>query len=337
MKVVVKKAARRGGGKGGVEVTLATLDLDKDKATLGTLKQTFAKTTKNKYAVTRQEWRILPEQQQEDGGKKKGGKGVLKLKGDEALLVELLADLGVQVKGNQDVCLYFKDLGPQIEYSTVFFWEYFGPLVIYPLFFLYPKYFYADGGEKGENQDQHALAQKVACAYWVFHYAKRIFETFFVHTFSHATMPIRNLVKNCSYYWGFSALVSYFINHPKYTAVSESVVYPAFACAMACQLANFYCHVLLTRLRANGEKGYKIPRGVLFEYITCPNYTAEILGWFFFNVGTRSLMGYLFMCAGAYQMLLWALAKHKRLKKLFDGKEGRMKYPKRYVMLPPLV
>jgi very-long-chain enoyl-CoA reductase len=30
----------------------------------------------------------------------------------------------------------------QIGYSTVFFFEYFGPMVIYPLFFLFPAVFY---------------------------------------------------------------------------------------------------------------------------------------------------------------------------------------------------
>lgn len=31
---------------------------------------------------------------------------------------------------------------PQIGYRTVFFWEYFGPLAVYPLFFLLPQLFY---------------------------------------------------------------------------------------------------------------------------------------------------------------------------------------------------
>ena len=42
---------------------------------------------------------------------------------------------------------------------------------------------------------------------WTLHYAKRLFETFFVHKFSHGTMPLTNLFKNCTYYWGFALFV----------------------------------------------------------------------------------------------------------------------------------
>ena len=59
--------------------------------------------------------------------------------------------------------------------------------------------------------------RRVACACWTIHYAKRLLETLFVHRFSHATMPLTNLFKNCSYYWGFTVFVGYHVNHPLFT------------------------------------------------------------------------------------------------------------------------
>lgn len=61
------------------------------------------------------------------------------------------------------------------------------------------------------------LPTRVAAACWTLHYVKRLYETVFVHRFSHSTMPIMNLFKNCSYYWGFAFYIGYFVNHPLYT------------------------------------------------------------------------------------------------------------------------
>ena len=51
-------------------------------------------------------------------------------------------------------------------------------------------------------------------------------------------MPIRNLFKNCSYYWGFAAYVSYFVNHPLYTEPPPQVAVVLFLLAMAFQSCN---------------------------------------------------------------------------------------------------
>jgi very-long-chain enoyl-CoA reductase len=51
-------------------------------------------------------------------------------------------------------------------------------------------------------------------------------------------MPIFNLFKNCGYYWGFAAYVAYFVNHPSYTAPSETLSIACFALAVVAQLSN---------------------------------------------------------------------------------------------------
>eukprot|EP01024_Parvocaulis_polyphysoides_P033606 TRINITY_DN29859_c0_g1_i4.p3 TRINITY_DN29859_c0_g1~~TRINITY_DN29859_c0_g1_i4.p3 ORF type:complete len:117 (+),score=2.82 TRINITY_DN29859_c0_g1_i4:87-437(+) len=105
--------------------------------------------------------------------------------------------------------------------------------------------------------------------------------------------------------------------------------------ALVCQLSNFYCHVILKGLRGDGSKGYKIPRGFLFDYVTCANYTVEIYGWILFGIATQTLAVFIFVFCGTYIMTQWATAKHKRLKTLFDGKDGKEKYPRRWIILPP--
>jgi len=232
--------------------------------------------------------------------------------------------------------LHFKDLGQQVGYVTVFFWEYFGPMVVYPLVYYLPKLLYPESMLQNGECPRHPV-QAIATAYWSFHFAKRILETFFVHKFSHGTMPIFNLLRNCSYYWAFAAFVSYFVNHPLYTPPPFERSKWALAGAMLMQAGNLYSHVILANLRPKGSKEYRVPRGFLFNYVTCANYTFEILGWLLFNVATQSIPGILFMFAGGYQMTLWAIAKHKRLKRTFDGKEGREKYPRRFIILPPLI
>jgi len=293
--------------------TLAEIQLDSSDTVTALKKKFHAKQAK--YYPARQRLTLPAKEGQKSGEVLKDG--------------AKLSDYGLT---NGSV-VQFKDLGTQIGYSTVFFFEYLGPMLIYPLFFFFPSVFY---GQDVPVSDR-ALVQKIAVVYWMGHYAKRIAETFLVHTFGHDTMPIRNLFKNCSYYYGFAAYVAYFVNHPKYTAPPEWLSVVCFALAVVAQFSNLRCHIILANLRKPGEKAYKIPSGFLFNYITCANYTAEIWGWILFTIGTRTLAAGLFTAAGAFQMAEWARGKHKRLVKLFDGKEGREKYPKRWVMFPPLL
>ncbi|XP_054010668.1 very-long-chain enoyl-CoA reductase [Hylaeus anthracinus] len=219
--------------------------------------------------------------------------------------------------------LYFKDLGPQISWKTVFLVEYAGPLVLYLWIYQRPWIFYGNVETSKIESVVH-----VAAICWSVHYAKRLLETLFVHRFSHATMPLRNLFKNCSYYWLFAMYVAYHINHPLYTAPSKLNFSIGLTMFTLCELGNLSIHLALRSLRPAGTTVRKIPVATnnpftaLFNFVSCPNYTYEIGSWIGFSIMTLCLPAAVFTLAGAYQMTLWALGKHKAYKKEFS------QYPK---------
>ena len=135
-------------------------------------------------------------------------------------------------------------------------------MVAYALVYFFPGAVYpwaASAGKWGSHSTTPAKhpVQAMALAYWTFHYAKRLAETFFVHKFSHGTMPLTNLFKNCAYYWGFAAYVSYFVNHPAYTPPPTALAAGLLAAALLCQAANARAHVILAGLRpAGGAEAY---------------------------------------------------------------------------------
>ncbi|KAH8392995.1 hypothetical protein KR215_007165 [Drosophila sulfurigaster] len=226
--------------------------------------------------------------------------------------------------GNGDK-VYIKDLGPQIGWKTVFLAEYAGPLIVYLLFYFRPELVYGKAAGNAISLTTH-----IAAGCYTVHYVKRLLETIFVHRFSHNTMPLRNLFKNCSYYWGFTAYVSYHVNHPLYTSPCMCTVWAALGAFALCELGNFSIHIALRNLRPPGTKVRKIPVAdsnpltKLFNFVSCPNYTYEIGAWVSFSAMTSCLPAYLFALAGAFQMTVWALAKHRNYRKEFkDYPRGR--------------
>lgn len=159
---------------------------------------------------------------------------------------------------------------------------------------------------------------------------KRLYETQFVHRFSNGTMPFRNLFKNCSYYWGFAAFMSYFINHPLYTPplLGSLQIYLGLAGFVICELGNYSIHTLLRDLRPPGTKERKVPYPnsnpltAMYNFTSCPNYTYEVGSWVSFTFMVQALPAALFTLAGFVQMKIWADGKHRNYKKEFTN------YPK---------
>jgi len=235
-------------------------------------------------------------------------------------------------EGNR-VVVYFKDLGTQIGWSTVFLAEYAGPLVIYLLVHCKSELFYE------VTKYNYSWPQKLAMYCWCGHYLKRILETVFIHKFSHETMPLKNLVKNCSYYWGFAAFIAYFHNHHLYTSAiyGDRQLYAGLALFLFSEIGNLSIHVLFKNLRPKGSTVRKIPYPTLnpftflFTFVSCPNYTYEVLAWLGYSIMCQSLPGLIFTLAGFGQMTIWALGKHRAYKKEFNN------YPKSRKSIIPFV
>jgi very-long-chain enoyl-CoA reductase len=139
------------------------------------------------------------------------------------------------IESGEIIC--FKDLGPQVGWRTVFLVEYAGPLFIYPFFYS----IFHSGVEKTQ-------AQKVAFVCLMAHFVKRELESVFVHHFSRATMPMRNIFKNSFHYWIVGGiLVAWHAFGPQVAKItantSQSQIY---ACIALFAVLYFYCKISIS-------------------------------------------------------------------------------------------
>eukprot|EP01015_Nassula_variabilis_P012318 TRINITY_DN1999_c0_g2_i1.p3 TRINITY_DN1999_c0_g2~~TRINITY_DN1999_c0_g2_i1.p3 ORF type:complete len:115 (+),score=15.18 TRINITY_DN1999_c0_g2_i1:206-550(+) len=112
------------------------------------------------------------------------------------------------------------------------------------------------------------------------------------------------------------------------------------------EFLNQICHVTLRKLRTAGNKeddsnqrsNRGIPFGWGFDQVSCANYLWESLSWAVFAILVRAWTAYIFWIVSTVTMTLWALKKHRRYFKEFDGKDGRPKYPRnRKAMFPYII
>jgi 3-oxo-5-alpha-steroid 4-dehydrogenase 1 len=86
---------------------------------------------------------------------------------------------------------------------------------------------------------------------------------------------------------------------------------------------------ILRKLRQPGELGYKIPRGGLFRWVSCPNYLGEIIEWGGWAIATWSLPGLAFAVWTFANLAPRARAHHRWYREHFE------EYPKnRKALLP---
>ena len=198
------------------------------------------------------------------------------------------------ISGNE-VKLSYKDLGPQVGWTTVFLVEYFGPMLITALLALFQEQIYG-------RSLAFSLNQKLGMAMIFIHYGKREVETSFVHRFSLDTMPIMNIFKNSMHYWIIlGVFCMYFYVSPDYTSpawCTDTMHYVFFGLFLVCEFMNLQCHLVLKNLRRPGTTERGIPKGWGFDQVSCANYFWESLVWLIFAVNSQ--------CVGAY--FFWILS-----------------------------
>ncbi|KAJ5627364.1 hypothetical protein N7528_004791 [Penicillium herquei] len=251
-------------------------------------------------------------------------------KGSDRTVVPNAKDTTVDETGlrNSSV-IHVKDLGPQIAWRTVFIIEYLGPLLI-PALFLFPLrpflYFNYD-----KPLPEPSDIQLLVCGLLSLHFLKREYETIFVHRFSNATMPARNIFKNSAHYWALAGFnIAYWVFRPDSAAASSSpnaiLTYAGLALFVFSELANLNAHYILRDLRRPGTTERGIPSGFGFSLVTCPNYMFEILAWLgIFLVSQLNLSVLIFTLVGGVQMWSWAWKKEKRYRRDFGEKYKKKK------------
>jgi len=225
----------------------------------------------------------------------------------------------------------------QIDWRTVFIIEYFGPMIIHPLIFLFRGTIYRN---PNPTQPFPKPTQSAAFSFALIliHFMKRELETLYVHRFSNATMPVRNIFKNSFHYWVLAGLnIALFTYTPSLESPTAHPA-PAWTIWLGCALflvgeaGNFWAHMTLREMRSEGGKERREPTTGLFGLIrvTCPNYTMEILAWLGIWLVNRSLSTGVFVAVAVVQMALWAKKKERRYRSELGDKYRR----KRSVMIP---
>ena len=83
-------------------------------------------------------------------------------------------------------------------------------------------------------------------------------------------------------------------------------------------LINWWSDQILLNLRRGGKKGYFIPRGGLFRWISCPNFFGEVLEWTGFAILTWSPAAVAFALWTFFNLVPRALDHHKWYRSTFE-------------------
>ncbi len=183
--------------------------------------------------------------------------------------------------------------------------------------FLIILYFYITS-----NQSSYAAMLSIL---WLFHYLNRTFIFPFRIRTKGKKMPLTIVFSAVFFNFLNAGLNGYFLaNFETYTAVNFTnwnFILGGILFIIGF-VSNQISDTILINLRKPNETGYKIPKGFLFKYISCPNLFSELIQWTGFALMAWNFPATTFLIWTAANLLPRAIKHHKWYKSNFK------EYPK---------
>lgn len=179
---------------------------------------------------------------------------------------------------------------------------------------------------------------------WSLHFLRRTIEVLFVHDYRRRMSVIESIGAPI-YYWFFAFWIGVALRHDNgYRQTFLALVVAGSVVFLMGEFGNGFCHLKLRALRkekredffSNGSQ-HVLPRGCLFELVSCPHYSCEILSWLGFFLTSWVLSAAIFLLATFITLVTYSYKKHKAYKQEFDGLADRELYPKNRKALIPFI
>ena len=162
----------------------------------------------------------------------------------------------------------------------------------------------------------------VLFALWVGHYFNRSIIFPFRTKTKGKKMPVVIMFSAVFFNLVNASLNGYFLGFMATGYDSSWLTDPRFILGGVVFIAGFSINQLadkkLLALRKPGQQGYVIPRGWLFDYISCPNFFGEIIEWTGFAIMAWNLPAFSFAVWTALNLLPRGWDHHKWYKRNFD-------------------
>lgn len=172
------------------------------------------------------------------------------------------------------------------------------------------------------NQSDYAV---LLSSLWLIHYFNRTFIFPFRLRTKGKKMPVVIVLSAIGFNFVNAGLNGYYLGYLEQYSASDFTTWNFYLGGILFLtgfIINQVSDNILIHLRKPEETGYKIPRGFLFEYVSCPNHFGELVQWAGFAFIAWSFPATTFFIWTAANLVPRVLKHHKWYKSHFEN------YPK---------